>query len=84
MRDPQPLEEKTMKYFMHTLAMTGLVASLGTGAFAQAQDVDPATVTCGDFMAMSAEDQSSAMDTLKAAQKDAGASHVDRQCNIDR
>src|SRR5680860_890424 len=55
MRGLHDLEE-LMKYFTHTLALTGLIASLGTGAIAQ--DVDPATVTCGDFMAMSAEDQS--------------------------
>jgi len=58
-----------MKYFTQIFALTGLVASLGTGAFAQ--DVDPATVTCGDFMAMSAEDQSAALEALKTAQMDA-------------
>jgi len=69
MRDLHNLEE-LMKYFTHTLALTGLIASLGTGVFAQ--DVDPRTVTCSDFMAMSPEDQSDAMDAMKAAKMDAG------------
>ncbi len=63
--------EDIMNYVTHTLAMTGLVAALGTGAFAQ--DVDPATLTCGDFLAMSGEDQGAAMDALKAALTDASS-----------
>lgn len=73
-----------MKYFTHSLAMTGLVAALGTGAFAQ--DVDPATLTCGDFLAMSGEDQGAAMDAVISAQADdssASAASVETATSTD-
>ena len=54
-----------MNYLTHTLALTGLITSVGTSVFAQEQD--PATLTCSDFMTMSSEDQTSAMDAMKTA-----------------
>ncbi len=58
-----------MKYLTHTLVVTGLVASLGTTVFAQ--DMDPKLVTCGDFMAMSPEEQTDSVIALKDAKMEA-------------
>lgn len=52
-----------MKYIMRIMAITGALAALGAGAFAQ--DADPATMTCTDFMALSADQQMQVMSTLR-------------------
>ena len=57
-----------MKHFAYTLAIAGMVGAMGTFAAAQSDtDVDAATTTCADFLAMSAADQRSALDSLNAA-----------------
>ena len=61
-----------MKHFAYSLSIAGLVASLGTGAFAAA-DADPATLTCADFTAMSADEQRSALDGIHAMDAESGA-----------
>ena len=54
-----------MHYLARKLAIAGIVASFGGSAFAQASD--PATMTCADFMALSADQQMTAMSTLRTA-----------------
>lgn len=54
-----------MKHIMRTMALPGALAALGAGAFAQ--DADPATMTCTDFMALSADQQMQVMSTLRTA-----------------
>ncbi|MFD2740982.1 hypothetical protein ACFSUD_15460 [Sulfitobacter aestuarii] len=61
-----------MKYLSTTLVATGFVASLGSAAVAQ--DMDPQTITCSDFVAMAAEDQSDALTALKDAKMAAESS----------
>lgn len=61
-----------MKHIAYTLSIAGLVASLGTGVFA-ASDADPATLTCMDFAAMSADEQRSALDGIHSMDAESGA-----------
>lgn len=48
-----------MKNLARTLAVTSAIATFGTGAFAQG--ADPTTMTCADFMGLSADEQMGAM-----------------------
>lgn len=56
-----------MKHLAYTLGIVGFVGSLGTATLAQS-DTDAATLTCADFVAMSADEQRTALDDLKLAQ----------------
>lgn len=52
-----------MQHLARKLVIAGIVASFGGGAFAQSPD--PATMTCADFMALSADQQMTAMTALR-------------------
>ncbi|SIT80726.1 HdeA/HdeB family chaperone [Pontibaca methylaminivorans] len=71
-----------MKYLAYTVSIAGLVASLGGAALAQDETdtaPDPETVTCADFVTLSADEQRDVLDQLKASdsstdtEADAGA-----------
>lgn len=72
-----------MKHFAYTLAVAGMIGSMGTFAAAQSDaGVDGATTTCADFMAMSSEDQRSALDTLKSADASAKTEGADAGADV--
>lgn len=54
-----------MQHLARKLTIAGIVASFGGSAFAQTPD--PATMTCADFMALSADQQMTAMTALRTA-----------------
>ncbi len=56
-----------MKVLVRALVVAGLMGSAAGAASAQADGMDPATMTCADFTAMSQEDQTAALDAMAAA-----------------
>ena len=55
-----------MKVLSQALVV-GLIGSIAGAGLAQTDNMDPATMTCADFMALSQEDQTAAMDAMTAA-----------------
>ncbi len=56
-----------MKYLGFKMAAAGLALSVAGPALAQDTAVDPATFTCGEFVALDADAQASAAATLKTS-----------------
>ena len=56
-----------MKYLTQTLAITGLLGAFALPAFAQDAEMDPATMTCADLMAMDEAGQMEAMTAMEMA-----------------
>ncbi|MRX51778.1 hypothetical protein GI374_15375 [Paracoccus sp. S-4012] len=54
-----------MRHLTRTLALSGVIAALGTGAFAQ--QADPASMTCAEFKALTSDEQMTAMDAVRSA-----------------
>lgn len=61
-----------MRRLAYSLTIAGMVGALGTATFA-ASETDAATLTCADFMAMSADEQRSTLDSLASSNADTTA-----------
>lgn len=71
-----------MKYLTHTVAIAGLVACFGSGAFAQ--DTDFAKMTCADFAGMSGEEQATAYTSIKDANAMTKSGSKDATASTDK